>query len=72
MESITYQDAMGTSQTRRGITKKPIFEKESPDGYFYAKFNRIAPDQVTIEASGLHKPGLRGQSFLCRILARQI
>ena len=45
---------------KRGITKKPIFEKESPNGYFYAKFNRIAPDQVTIEASGLHKPGLRG------------
>jgi len=45
---------------KRGVTKKPSFEKESPNGYFYAKFNRIAPDQVTIEASGLHKPGLMG------------
>ena len=45
---------------KKGVTKKPSFEKESPNGYFYAKFNRIAPDQVTIEASGLHKPGLMG------------
>ena len=46
---------------KTGVMKKPDFEK-SPQGYTFAKFNRIAPDQVTVEAGGIHKPGLIGSS----------